>query len=261
VENVGRPGLPTRLVVGLHYLTHAFNESDESVVGRFLENPYWQYFCGFEYFQHELPLDPSSLVRWRKRLGPERLEKMLVQTLETAKRGKLLTQRHVEQVNVDTTVQEKAVAFPTDARLYHKARRALVRAAKEWNIDLRQNYERVGKGALIMQGRYAHARQLKRAKQQTRRLRIFLGRVMRDIRRKCQAPDESLSRLLTISERIFSQTRKDPHKVYSVHALEVECIAKGKAHTKYEFGCKVAMGTSSLKNWVLAIDALHGNPF
>ena len=82
---------------GLHYLKHAFNESDESVVGRFLENPYWQYFCGFEYFQHELPLDPSSLVRWRKRLGPERLEKMLVQTLETAKRGKLLTQRHVEQ--------------------------------------------------------------------------------------------------------------------------------------------------------------------
>jgi IS5 family transposase len=132
--------------------------------------------------------------------------------LETAKRGKLLTQRHVEQVNVDTTVQEKAVAFPTDARLYHKARRALVRAAKERNIDLRQNYERVGKGALIMQGRYAHARQLKRAKQQTRRLRIFLGRVMRDIRRKCQAPDESLSRLLTISERIFSQTRRFPSK-------------------------------------------------
>jgi len=117
VENVGRPGLSTRLVIGLHYLKHAFNESDESVVGHFLENPYWQYFCGFEYFQHELPLDPSSLVRWRKRLGPERLEKLLVQTLETAKRGKLLTERHVERVNVDTTVQEKSVAFPTDARL------------------------------------------------------------------------------------------------------------------------------------------------
>ncbi len=71
VDNFGRPGLPTRLIVGLHYLKHAFNESDESVVGRFLENPYWQYFCGFEFFQHELPLDPSSLVRWRKRLGPE----------------------------------------------------------------------------------------------------------------------------------------------------------------------------------------------
>ncbi len=105
VENFGRPGLPTRLIVGMHYLKHAFSESDESVVGRFLENPYWQHFCGFEYFQHELPLDPSSLVRWRKRLGPERLEQLLVETLETAKRGKLLTMRHVEHVNVDTTVE------------------------------------------------------------------------------------------------------------------------------------------------------------
>jgi IS5 family transposase len=261
VENVGRPGLPTRLIVGLHYLKHAFNESDESVAGRFLENPYWQYFCGYEHFQHELPLDPSSLVRWRKRLGPERLEKLLVETLETAKRGKLLTPRHVERVNVDTTVQQKAVAFPTDARLYHKARRALVRAAKERNIDLRQNYERVGKVAFIKQGRYAHARQLKRARQQTRKLRILLGRVIRDIKRKCQAPDENLSKLLTTADRIFSQTRNDTHKVYSIHAPEVECIAKGKAHKKYEFGCKVVMVTSSIKNWVLAIDALHGNPF
>lgn len=261
VENVGRPGLSTRLVVGLHYLKHTFNESDESVVDRFLENAYWQYFCGFEYFQHELPLDPSSLVRWRKRLGPERLEKMLVQTLETAKRGKLLTERHVERVNVDTTVQEKAVAFPTDARLYYKARRALVRAAKERNIELRQNYERVGKSAFIKQGRYAHARQLKRARQQTRKLRVFLGRVIRDIKRKCPIPDETLSRLLATSERIFNQTRNDKNKVYSIHAPEVECIAKGKVHKKYEFGCKVAMVTSSIKNWVLAIDALHGNPF
>jgi transposase, IS5 family len=261
VENVGRPGLPTRLIVGLHYLKHTFNESDESVVERFLENPYWQYFCGFEYFQHILPLDPSSLVRWRKRLGPDKLEKLLVETLETAKRGKLLIPRHVERVNVDTTVQEKAVAFPTDARLYQKTRRALVRAAKERDIDLRQNYERLGKEAFVKQNRYAHARQFKRARKQTRKLRTFLGRVIRDIQRKCQDPDEDLSRLLTLAERVFSQMRNDSNKVYSVHAPEVECIAKGKAHKRYEFGCKVAMVTSSIKNWVLAIDALHGNPF
>jgi IS5 family transposase len=261
VENFGRPGLPTRLIVGLHYLKHAFNESDESVVGRFLENPYWQYFCGFEYFQHELPLDPSSLVRWRKRLGPDRLEKLLIETLETAKRGKLLTKHHVERVNVDTTVQEKAVAFPTDARLYHKARRSLVRAAKARGIELRQNYERLGKRAFLKQGRYAHARQLKRARQETRKLRVFLGRVMRDINRKCPAPDEHLVKLLTLANRIFNQKRNDTDKVYSVHAPEVECIAKGKAHKRYEFGCKVAMVSSSKQNWVLAIDAVHGNPF
>jgi IS5 family transposase len=129
-----RSRLPTRLIVSLHYLKHAFNESDELVVERFLENPYWQYFCGFEYFQHELPLDLFSLVRWRKRLGPDRLKKLLTETLETAKQGKLLTEKHADHVNVDTTIQEKSVAFPTDARLYHKARRALVRAAKERNI-------------------------------------------------------------------------------------------------------------------------------
>jgi len=189
------------------------------------------------------------------------MEKLLVETLEFAKRGKLLTPRHVERVNVDTTVQEKAVAFPTDTRLYHKSRRALMRAAKERDIDLRQHYERLGKESFVKQGRYAHARQFKRARQQTRKLRTFLGRVIRDIRRKCQALDERLSHLLTLAERVFSQRRNDTNKVYSVHAQEVECIAKGKAHKRYEFGCKVAMVTSSIKNWVLAIDALHGNPF
>ena len=261
VEHFGRPGLPTRLIVGLHYLKHAFNESDES---RWLA-VLWRIRTGSTFavtstFSMNCPWIP---LRWFAggNAGPERLEKLLVETLETAKRGKLLTERHVEHVNVDTTVQEKAVAFPTDARLYHKTRRALVRVAKERNIDLRQNYERLGKEAFIKQGRYAHARQLKRARKQTRRLRIFLGRVIRDIKRKCQAPDESISSLLTVAERIFSQTRNDTNKVYSVHAPEVECIAKGKAHKRYEFGCKVAMVTSSLKNWVLAIDALHGNPF
>lgn len=261
VENVGRPGLPTRLMVGLHYLKHAFNESDESVVARYLENPYWQYFCGFEYFQHELPLEPSSLVRWRKRLGPQRMEKLLTETLETAKRGKLLKEKHVRHVNVDTTVQEKAVAFPTDARLYHKARKALVKAAKERLIELRQSYERIGKQALIKHGRYAHARQLKRAAQQTRKLKVFLGRVIRDIKRKCQAPDDHLLKLLTLAERIFHQKRNDKNKLYSIHAPEVECIAKGKTNKRYEFGCKVAMVSTSKDNWILGIAALHGNPY
>jgi transposase, IS5 family len=84
-QKQGRPGLPTRLVVGLHYLKHAYNESDESVVARLLENPYWQYFCGFNQFQHELPIDPSSMTRWRKRLGPEKIEELLTVTIHTAK--------------------------------------------------------------------------------------------------------------------------------------------------------------------------------
>lgn len=94
----GRPALSTRLVVGLHYLKHAYNESDESVVARFLENPYWQYFCGFQHSQHELPMDPSSMTRWRKRLGPEKIEELLTETIHTAKGEKLLTERHVERI-------------------------------------------------------------------------------------------------------------------------------------------------------------------
>ena len=261
VQNQGRPGLPTRLVVGLHYLKHSYNESDESAVARLLENPYWQYFCGFKQFQHELPIDPSSLTRWRKRLGPDKLEELLVATIQTAKDDKLLTQKHVERVNVDTTVQEKAISFPTDARLYHKSRRVLVRLARKSNINLRQSYERVGKKTFLKQGRYAAASQHNRAKKETRKLKTMLGRTIRDIQRKCSNPEGRLAKVLTIASAIFNQKRNDTNKVYSVHAPEVECIAKGKVHKKYEFGCKVAMVSSSKDNWILAIDAVHGNPY
>lgn len=261
VQKQGRPGLPTRLVVGLHYLKHAYNESDESVVARLLENPYWQYFCGFKQFQHDLPIDPSSLTRWRKRLGPDKLEELLAVTVQTAKEKTLLTEKHVERVNVDTTVQEKAIAFPTDARLYHKSCRVLVRLAKQMNIDLRQSYERVGRRAFLKQGRYASASQYKRAKKETRKLKTMLGRTIRDIQRKCPNPEGRLANVLTSACAIFNQKRNDTNKIYSVHAPEVECISKGKVHKKYEFGCKVAMVSSSKDNWILAIDAVHGNPF
>ena len=260
-QKKGRPALPTRLVVGLHYLKHAFNESDETVVARLLENPYWQYFCGFTHFQHELPIDPSSMTRWRKRLGPQKLEELLTVTIHTAKEEKLLTEKHVERVNVYTTVQEKAIAFPTDARLYHKARRVLVRIAKKMNIDLRQSYERNGRKAFLKQGRYTSAGQYNRAKKETRKLKTMLGRVIRDIERKCSNPEGRLVRFLNIAKAIFNQKRNDKNKVYSVDAPEVECIAKGKVHKKYEFGCKVSMVSSSRDNWILGIDAVHGNPF
>jgi len=209
VENFGRPGLPIRLVVGLHYLKYASNESDESVVERFLENPYWQYFCGLEYFEHEVPLDPSSLVRWRRRVGSEGMEKLLKETVETAKRGRFLKARHLERVNVDTTVREKEVAFPTDARLYHKMRRVLVRVAKREGIALRQSFERLSKRALQMQGRYSHARQMKRAKRETKKLRVYLGRVLRDIERKCSKPGEVLQhfRACRTASRVCSRPR------------------------------------------------------
>jgi IS5 family transposase len=261
VENVGRPGIPIRIMVGLHYLKHAYNESDESVVVKFVENPYRQYFCGCEYFQHKLPIDPSSMTRWRRRVGWEGVEKLLKETVETAKRNKLLRRSDSERVNVDTTVQEKAIAFPTDARLYYKARRTLVREAKRRGIGLRQSYERVSKKAFCMQARYAHAQQFKRARRQARRLRTYLGRVIRDIRNNEIHPDEELRQLLEVSEQSYQQRRDDKNKTYSIWAPKVECISKGKAHKRYEFGSKVSVASTSRKSWVVGVKAVHHNPY
>jgi len=105
----GRPAKPIRLLVGLHYLKRAFNESDESVVDRWVENPYWQYFCGYTQFQHEFPIDSCNLSRWRKRVGAEKMETLLAGTIETAKAKKLVKKSHLDRVNVDTTVQEKNI--------------------------------------------------------------------------------------------------------------------------------------------------------
>ena len=265
VEQKGRPGLPMRLLVGLHYLKHLYDESDEGVVAGFVENPYWQYFCGEEFFVHELPCDPTSLVKWRKRIGAGGMEQLLRETIAAAQRQQALPPKEIQRVNVDTTVQEKAIAFPTDARLYHKARCVLVREAKRAGIELRQSYRRVGKRALQKQGRYAHAQQLKRAAQQTRKLRTYLGRVIRDIERKAAASgielDEQFTQYLERARRIHQQQRADKHKLYSKQAPEVECIAKGKEHKKYEFGCKVSVVTTSKRGWVVGIAALHGNPY
>jgi IS5 family transposase len=260
-EEMGRPGAPTRLLVGLHYLKHAYDESDESVVEKWVENPYWQYFCGYEYFQHELPCHPTSLVKWRQRIKADGVEKMLKEILSTAARTQALNAKDVESVNVDTTVQEKAIAFPTDARLYEKARTAVVRQARKADVKLRQSYKRVGKKALYNQSRYARARQIKRAKKETKKLRNYLGRVLRDVERKLSKPSEKFKELLSNATRIYTQEKNDKQKLYSIHAPEVECLAKGKANKKYEFGCKVAFVTTSKSNWIVGVEAHHGNPY
>jgi IS5 family transposase len=265
-EELGRPGVNTRMMVGLMYLKHAFDESDESVVARWVENPYWQYFCGCDYMQHELPIHPSMMSKWRKRVGAERLETLLEATIHAGLAMKAIKPQELCQVNVDTTVQEKAIAFPTDARLYQKMRVALIRHAKQLNIPLRQSYRFVGKKLLFKQGRYAHARQMRRAAKMTRKLKTILGRVMRDIERKARRikgriVDEPLRELLALARRLLEQTRTSKNKIYSVHAPEVECIAKGKAHKRYEFGCKSSIATTSKSNWIVGAHALHGNPY
>lgn len=257
----GAPAKAIRLMIGLHYLKYAFDESDESVVARWVENPYWQYFCGHTHMQHECPIHPTSMTKWRHRVGAERLERLLEETIALAVREKHLPKRDLAQVTVDTTVQEKNIAFPTDSRLLYKAIRKLGDAAKSRGIPLRQSYVRVSKRAAVKASRYAHAKQYKRMRRQLRKLRTYAGRLIRDIRRKTTEMDEGLAALLDRADRIRCQQPKETKKLYSLHEPEVQCISKGKAHKRYEFGQKVALATTNRSNWFVAAHVLENNPY
>jgi IS5 family transposase len=256
-------------MAGLSILKHTYDLSDEALCERWVENPYFQYFCGETFFQHRLVFDRSSLTRWRQRMGEEKLLALLQESLATAARTGALKPSDLARVVVDTTVQEKAVMFPTDARLINRARERLVRQARQCGVRLRQSYVRVGKLALIKHQRYAHAKQFKRANRSLRKLKICLGRVIRDIRRKTSGHDdlrEAFVRSLYLAERVLSQDRRQRgRKVYSLHAPEVECIGKGKAHKPYEFGVKVSVATtvkhSAGGQFVAHVAALPGNPY
>src|SRR3974390_2416217 len=171
-------------MAGLSILKHTHNLSDEALCARCAKNPYFQLFCGEEFFVHKLPFDRSSLTRWRQRMGEEKLVGLLQESLNVATRTKAAKPSDFSKVIVDTTVQPKAVAFPTDAKLMHRARERLARVPGKHGVRLRQSYARVGKHALIAYQRYAHAKQFKRANRALRRVRTYLGRVFRDIVRK-----------------------------------------------------------------------------
>jgi len=261
---LGRPAKPTRLMVGLHYLKHMYDLSDEEAVTRWVENPYWQYLCGFEFFHHRLPIDPSTMTRWRKRIGPRGMEKVLSATVGVAVEAGAVKQSSFERITVDTTVQPKAIAYPTDSRLYHKALQILVRQAKRHGIILRRSHTRVAKRAALMAGRYAHARQFKRMRREIKKLKTFLGRVFRDICRKIAGNsglEIRFARLLGLVERLLAQKTKDKNKLYALHAPEVACIAKGKARTPYEFGAKVGIASTNREGLVLAAKSFAGNPY
>jgi hypothetical protein len=166
-------------------------------------------------------------------------------------------------------VQPKAVAFPTDAKLMHRPRERLVKLAHKTGVSLRQSYERVGKHALIVYQRYAHAKQFKRANRALKTIRTYLGRVIRDIVRKIEGEAELESVLahpLMLARRVREQRQHQRgKKIYSLHAPEVECIGKGKAHRPYEFGVKVSLATTLHRSrggqLIAHAKALPGNPY
>lgn len=259
--DMGAPATAVRVMVGLHYLKHAFNESDESLLARWVENPYWQAFCGYDTMQHQPPVHSTALVKWRQRVGAEKLALLLKETIDQAVAEKNMTPHELQQVIVDTTVQEKNITYPTDSKLYQKAIAKLAAAAKHRGIKLRQTYVRVSKQMAAQVGRYAHAKQFKRMHKGLRKMRTWLGRMIRDVGRKFPVPDVQLQSLLKLCQRLHAQQPTDKHKLYSLHEPEVECISKGKARQRYEFGQKVSIATTNRGSWIVGAQLCSGNPY
>ncbi len=264
----GRPAEPVRFMIGMFLLKHTYGLSDEQLWDRWVHDPYFQYFTGEEFFQHDLPHERSGMSHWRKRIG-DRLDILLQESLRIAHDTGALKKSDLARVTVDTTVQPKNVAFPTDAGLLETAVRQLGKLAKEHEVPLRQSYARVAKRAAMMAGRYAHAKQFKRMNRQIKFLRTRLGRIVRDIRRKIDG-DEDLQEIFAVPLSRASQIRRQKQrqrgwKLYSWHAPETECIGKGKARAPYEFGVKVSLTTTNRRakggQFILHAKALPGNPY
>jgi len=262
----GRPAGSIRLMTGLCFLKDIKGLSDEEVCAVWCENPYFQHFCGETFFQHRFPVEPPSLSIFRGRIGESGMERLLAETIKAGLQSGVISKRDFAHVTVDTTVQEKAVHFPTDVRLCHRAREELVVLARAEAIPLRQSYHRKGKQAQFMANRYVAARQMKRARKKIKQVKNYLGRVIRNIK-FAAAGGRTLSPALAVApgkaEIAYQQTLnpKAREKLYSWHAPEVECIAKGKAHKKYEFGCKASYTATNKSNFIIGAMALHGKPY
>lgn len=269
-SHAGRPRVPLRIMICLLYLKHAFNESDEAVVERWGETPTWQFFSGQAYFEHHRPCDATTLVKFRQLLGEEGVEELLAQTINVAVQLKLIGPQELSRVIVDSTVQHKAIAHPSDSRLLETARLKLVEAAKDTGIELKQTFAKEGKQLSYKAARYAHARQFKRMRRAIKRQATIVGRLQREIERKASAIEaaarEALGHTLSKAARIVAQSGRRKAvdgrpKLYSWHAPEVDCISKGKAKQPYEFGVKVGIASTLKGNLIVGARAFHGNPY
>ena len=227
-------------------------------------------FSGMDYYEPRLPCDATQIGRFRAAIGEAGLEAILKATIDTAVASKAIKPVEFERVIVDSTVQEKAIAFPVDARLLDIARHKIVAHAKRCGIALRQTFAKEGKVLKRKAGGYAHARQFKRLKRVLKWQRTLVGKLIREVRGKLaagyineQANAMSLASLTTLMERadrIRTQQPKDKNKLYALHAPEVECISKGKARNRYEFGVKVSLAAHAQARLDGGRQAFHRQP-
>lgn len=252
----GRPAMPVRFMVGCLLLKRIFNVGDETLPKAWVLNPYMQYFCGEAYFQHEFPCDPSDFAHFRKRIGEEGVGKIFAYSAAIHQ-----LDGRVKQVLSDSTVQENNVTFPTDAKLAKKVIDRCNRIARTEQVDQRQSYVRVSKQLLRESYFGHHPRRRKKARKARKKLRTIAGRLLRELQR-CLSEERlgHYRQQFDLFWKVIDQQRGDSDKIYSLHKPFTACIAKGKAHKKYEFGNKVGLITHPTRRVIMAIKTFQGNP-
>jgi transposase, IS5 family len=254
-STVGSPAKPVRLMVGLLILKQIYNLGDETVMAEWVSNPYYQYFCGEVVFQWKFPCDPSDLVHFRHRISVEGVEKILAVSI-------LMHGEEVlsEDVSIDTTAQPKNITYPTDTKLAVKIIKQCRKIAEQEEIGLRQSYKFVVKD-LLKKANSKSKKQASAKKKARKKLKTIANRLVRELKRKLSP--ESLPKheeKIEIYEKVLKQKKEDKNKIYSLHELEVACIAKGKEAKKYEFGSKVAFSVGQKSNVIKAAVSFSGNP-
>ena len=252
----GRPSIPIRKIAGLLLLKEMFKESDESVVDRWIENPYWQHFTGEEFFQNKQPFDPSEFVHFRKRLQETGLEFLLSQSVALHPKAK-----GEKEVQIDSTVQEKNITFPTDAKLAKKVIDNCSKIAKNEGIVQRQTYKRIAKQHLRDAYFGHHPTRKKKAIMARKKLRTIGNRVVRELEKNMSEPlQKEYESKFNIYKKVLTQERNSKDKIYSLHEPQTACIAKGKAHKAYEFGTKVTVVRGRKTGVITSVKRFSGNP-
>lgn len=258
--STGRPSVPIRTIVGLILLKQMYNMGDETVVERYLENPYWQHFCGEVYFQYKLPFDPSDFVHFRKRIGEDGMKKIFKQSIDLF--GEDTIRREVKEVRVDTTVQEKNITYPTDRKLTEKVIEHCKRIAKKEGIKLKRTYTqeiRKLKYQLRFSRKPKNYKKLNRLQGKLKRIGF---KIFQDLVTQLNPiPKEAYYETFDILFSVLTQKKDDKNKIYSLHEPEVLCIAKGKEHKPYEFGNKSSFAYTRKSGIIVGAMAIDGNAY
>lgn len=262
-SETGMPGKPIRLMVGLLLLKQLKNLSDEEVVKQWVQNPYFQYFCGESEFRWNAPCDPSDITHFRNRIGKDGFDKILEVSINIQpEASKVKSKKQMTKaVVLDTTVQEKNITYPTDVKLDKKIIASCQKIAREEHLKLRQSYKRIVKKLMLAQRFAHHPKNRMKAAKAKRKLHTIAGRLVRELERKLPEDRIPIYRnRLAIYRKVLAQKKQDSNKIYSLHETEVACIAKGKIARKFEFGSKVSVATSKAGNIILAVVNFAGNP-